>query len=356
MLTVADVSNIYHVPLMLAAQGAAEIIARRLKLDLQAPAGAALTCWREIAATADSMKDEVRIALVGKYNGLQDSYLSVIKSLQHAAITAGKRLIVDWIDAASLEPGTERDDIATHRGCWETLKAANGVLVRGGFIVAKGGYSYYGDTGWHVVSGISNQGFMGMRAQMSTGAPDKRNAALPRADNAINFTVQAYAPATPGVITTFEYYRPNATNNNSMQLDACLGVTTGTAADECSNPAPGVPPAYSPWFPKIFEDADLGPGSNTASWAPGLALMSQRVFPLGVGGGFYYGGTSGATPMITAAFVGQLFSLAIYRRHLNASERTAVQDYLGARYGLWCADLSPPNAPPAAASGCAGTS
>ena len=134
MLTVADVSNIYHVPLMLAAQGAAEIIARRLKLDLPAgapAAAAALTRWREIAAVVDNMKDEVRIALVGKYNGLQDSYLSVIKSLQHAAIAACKRLVVDWIDAASLEPGTERDDVETYKTSWTTLKSAQGILVPG---------------------------------------------------------------------------------------------------------------------------------------------------------------------------------------------------------------------------------
>jgi len=133
MLTVADVSNIYHVPLMLAAQGAAEIIARRLKLDLAEPGGGSttLTRWREIAAVVDEMKDEVRIALVGKYNGLQDSYLSVIKSLQHAAITACKRLTIDWIDAASLEPGSERDDAAVYKASWETLKAAQGVLVPG---------------------------------------------------------------------------------------------------------------------------------------------------------------------------------------------------------------------------------
>jgi CTP synthase len=130
MLTVADVTNIYHVPLMLEAQGAVGIIARRLKLSFS-EAAPALAKWREIAEVVDTMTEEVRIALVGKYTGLQDSYLSVIKSLQHAAITARKRLVIEWIDAAALEPASEKEDPQAFRESWETLKASHGVLVPG---------------------------------------------------------------------------------------------------------------------------------------------------------------------------------------------------------------------------------
>jgi CTP synthase len=77
------------------------------------------------------MTEEVRIALVGKYTGLQDSYLSVIKSLQHAAIAARKRLVIEWIDAAALEPASEKEDPEAFRESWDTLKASHGVLVPG---------------------------------------------------------------------------------------------------------------------------------------------------------------------------------------------------------------------------------
>lgn len=72
MLTVHDVSNIYHVPLMLDAQGAAQIIAKRLNLALPFPAPR-LALWRGLADGVDTVSKIVRIALVGKYTGLQVS-------------------------------------------------------------------------------------------------------------------------------------------------------------------------------------------------------------------------------------------------------------------------------------------
>lgn len=45
-----------------------------------------MTAWEKMAFAIDSLEDSVKIALVGKYTGLQDSYLSVIKALKHAAV------------------------------------------------------------------------------------------------------------------------------------------------------------------------------------------------------------------------------------------------------------------------------
>jgi CTP synthase (UTP-ammonia lyase) len=131
VLTVHDVPNIYHVPLLLEAQGATRIISRKLKLNLHS--GPALGPWRALAAAVDAAESEVKIALVGKYNFLQDSYLSVIKALQHAAIAAGRRLLVDWVDATALEAASEKSDGEAHRMSWELVRAAHGVLVPGGF-------------------------------------------------------------------------------------------------------------------------------------------------------------------------------------------------------------------------------
>jgi CTP synthase (UTP-ammonia lyase) len=131
VITVHDVSNIYHVPLLLEAQHASRIIASKLKLTL--PRAPEISLWRSLAAAVDNAEVDVRIALVGKYTGLQDSYLSVIKSLQHAAIAAKRRLVVDWIDATALEPGTKESDADAYANSWETLRGAHGVLVPGGF-------------------------------------------------------------------------------------------------------------------------------------------------------------------------------------------------------------------------------
>lgn len=82
VLTVHDVPNIYHVPMLLHEQGAAAIVSSRLRLPLPQAPEVALGAWRALADTVDSVRAQVRIALVGKYTGLQDSYLSVIKALQ----------------------------------------------------------------------------------------------------------------------------------------------------------------------------------------------------------------------------------------------------------------------------------
>lgn len=42
--------------------------------------------------------------MVGKYTGLSDSYLSVVKALEHASIEIERRVVIDWIEASDLEP------------------------------------------------------------------------------------------------------------------------------------------------------------------------------------------------------------------------------------------------------------
>jgi CTP synthase len=122
-----DVPNIWHVPLLLTAQGAHTAVCAHLGL-----AGAAamdLTPWRtQLAERWDALGAAVTIAMVGKYTGLSDAYLSVIKALQHACLAANRKLDLAWIDAEKLEPGQEGGEEA-----WATLKRADGILVPGGF-------------------------------------------------------------------------------------------------------------------------------------------------------------------------------------------------------------------------------
>ena len=50
-----------------------------------------------MALNLDTLTVEVNIAMVGKYTDLSDAYLSVIKSLQHAAMSVNRKLNIDWI-------------------------------------------------------------------------------------------------------------------------------------------------------------------------------------------------------------------------------------------------------------------
>jgi len=92
-----------------------------------------LADWEVIAERTDKCQQEVIIALVGKYTGNPDAYASVVKALQHAAMEAGLKLKLTWVDSSSLEPNTQRVEPGKYAEAWEVLKKANGVLVPGGF-------------------------------------------------------------------------------------------------------------------------------------------------------------------------------------------------------------------------------
>ena len=64
--------------------------------------------WRtRLAEKWDALSAVVRIAMVGKYTGLSDAYLSVLKALQHACLSASRKLEVLWVEASHLEPTSE---------------------------------------------------------------------------------------------------------------------------------------------------------------------------------------------------------------------------------------------------------
>mmetsp|Transcript_18199 Transcript_18199/g.23579 ORF Transcript_18199/g.23579 Transcript_18199/m.23579 type:complete len:614 (+) Transcript_18199:47-1888(+) len=142
VLSVHDVNNIYHVPLLLMKQGLHLIIMKQLGLkvvedkslvdnssnninDLVKVHMPDLGTWSEMAHKVDNFDEKVTIALIGKYNGLSDSYLSVLKALKHSSIYCERDLDVVWVDATMLE---ENDNQA-----WSDLKRADGVIVPGGF-------------------------------------------------------------------------------------------------------------------------------------------------------------------------------------------------------------------------------
>ena len=124
VMSTHDVPNIYHVPLMLQEQGLCDI------LGVDCSATGMLEEWKAMAYHLDTLTEEVHIAMVGKYTDLSDAYLSVIKSLQHAAMAVDRKLVIDWIEASHLEDGWDKDE---HTTAWKALRDADGVLVPGGF-------------------------------------------------------------------------------------------------------------------------------------------------------------------------------------------------------------------------------
>lgn len=132
VLTLHDVPNIWHIPLLLKDQKAHESILKALNLPGVATKPN-LKEWTVRTKNYDKCHETVRIAMVGKYTGLSDAYLSVLKALLHASVAHNRKLIVDWVPAGDLEDVTYGEDPNAYRAAWSLLKGANGVLVPGGF-------------------------------------------------------------------------------------------------------------------------------------------------------------------------------------------------------------------------------
>ena len=132
VISAHDVSNLYQIPISFEKQGVRAMIADCIGLGMSGD-DEYLDDWRKMADRVDEFQEEVRIAMVGKYTGLSDSYLSVIKALQHSSIAVNRRLVIDWIESTDLDSSIKHTDGDAHRKAWETLKLADGILVPGGF-------------------------------------------------------------------------------------------------------------------------------------------------------------------------------------------------------------------------------
>jgi CTP synthase len=134
VLSVHDVNNIYQVPLLLQKQGLHNILTEALKLPMGSPD---LGDWADMAERMVNFGSTVTIALIGKYTGLQDSYLSVIKALKHAAIKCEHLLELEWVEATQLEKldedGGDKSHTEEYKAAWRKVESADGVIVPGGF-------------------------------------------------------------------------------------------------------------------------------------------------------------------------------------------------------------------------------
>nr|GMD05468.1 CTP synthase-like isoform X1 [Ipomoea batatas] len=81
-----------------------------------------LKVWTSRAKLCDMLHEPVRVAMVGKYTGLSDSYLSVLKALLHASVACHRKLCIDWVPAGDLEEATEKESPDNYRNAWKLLK------------------------------------------------------------------------------------------------------------------------------------------------------------------------------------------------------------------------------------------
>ena len=122
VISTPDARSIYEVPLNLEKQGVADYIIDKMKLGpLTTPRDMAQ--WEDLVSRIVNPKKEVRIALVGKYTALADSYLSHLEAFTHAGAASECKVRIKFVDSDDLTTG-DPDEI---------LGDVHGILVPGGF-------------------------------------------------------------------------------------------------------------------------------------------------------------------------------------------------------------------------------
>ena len=115
-----DAKDIYYVPSMMETEGLSDYLMQKLRLT----AGETSREWDILMKKMASIEKEIRVAVVGKYAHLGDSYISINEALKHAGIECGCRVRIDWLDAEEFEKKPD---------ALEMLKKYKGILVPGGF-------------------------------------------------------------------------------------------------------------------------------------------------------------------------------------------------------------------------------
>jgi CTP synthase len=120
VITAKDVEWIYEVPLVFHEEGLDERIVEKLNIWTGSPH---LENWQRVVQVLKNPKDSVRIAVVGKYMSLKESYKSLLEALVHGGIANEARVELDCIEAEKIE----------QEGTDTLLKQADGILIPGGF-------------------------------------------------------------------------------------------------------------------------------------------------------------------------------------------------------------------------------
>src|SRR5437762_1910119 len=120
VITAKDVETVYEVPLVFHKEGLDDMVSKLLGLT---PRPTDLSRWEAVVKRVKSPRAETRVAVVGKYIEVKDSYKSLIEALAHGGIASEARVDVRWVDAEQVE----REGAARH------FADVHGVLVPGGF-------------------------------------------------------------------------------------------------------------------------------------------------------------------------------------------------------------------------------
>jgi CTP synthase len=116
-----DVESVYEVPIILDEQGFGDNILGKLNLREKRHD---LKDWKRFIHKIKNLKREVKIAVVGKYTDLKDSYISIAEALKHAGYDLDCAVIIKWVESIDLEDDPTKVEL---------FNDVSGILVPGGF-------------------------------------------------------------------------------------------------------------------------------------------------------------------------------------------------------------------------------
>ncbi len=103
VIEAADTETVYEIPLVFEQEGLADLVVRRLGLP---QSDANMDEWRALVRRVKQPAHSVKVAVVGKYTGNGDAYMSIEEALKHGGIECDSRVHIEWIESDSLEqPG-----------------------------------------------------------------------------------------------------------------------------------------------------------------------------------------------------------------------------------------------------------
>ncbi len=121
VISCPDAPSIYEIPKVIHDEGLDAYVVRRLNLSFR---DVQWKAWDDLLERVHSPKDDVVIALVGKYIDLPDAYLSVLEALRAGAFANWAKVAIAWVPS---------DDCATAEGAAHALGNVDGIVVPGGF-------------------------------------------------------------------------------------------------------------------------------------------------------------------------------------------------------------------------------
>ncbi len=120
VIEAVDAATIYRVPLNFLAQDILSPIAKQLELGELKPD---VALWNDLVNKILHPSDSVKIAFVGKYLDLKESYKSLTEALIHAGANLDLKVEIIWVDSEEIEED----------GASKFLESVDGILVAGGF-------------------------------------------------------------------------------------------------------------------------------------------------------------------------------------------------------------------------------